>query len=94
LPPSCARPRAEVRASAWADAHPHRGAPPAPPDRRARSDHYGIADSHLQYYLDECAFRFNRRTSRSRGLLFYRLLQQAVNTDPHPLATLIRPGKQ
>ena len=68
--------------------------PPAPPDRRARSDHYGIADSHLQYYLDECAFRFNRRTSRSRGLLFYRLLQQAVNTDPHPLATLIRPGKQ
>jgi hypothetical protein len=33
--------------------------------------------------LDEFAFRFNRRTARRRGLLFYRLLQQAVATDPH-----------
>jgi len=56
--------------------------------------HNGIAVSHLPYYLDEYTFRFNRRTSRSRGLLFYRLLQQAVNTDPHPLATLIRPDQQ
>ncbi len=38
--------------------------------------------SHLEYYLDEFVFRFNRRTSRSRGLLFYRLLQQAVNIVP------------
>jgi len=38
--------------------------------------------SHLDYYLDEFVFRFNRRTSRSRGLLFYRLIEQAVNTDP------------
>lgn len=38
--------------------------------------------SHLDYYLDEFVFRFNRRTSRSRGLLFYRLIQQAVNTAP------------
>lgn len=38
--------------------------------------------SHLDYYLDEFVFRFNRRTSRSRGLLFYRLLEQAVNIDP------------
>jgi transposase-like protein len=38
--------------------------------------------SHLEYYLDEFVFRFNRRTSRSRGLLFYRLIQQAVNIDP------------
>lgn len=38
--------------------------------------------SHLDYYLDEFVFRFNRRTSRSRGLLFYRLLQQAVNIGP------------
>jgi len=38
--------------------------------------------SHLNYYLDEFVFRFNRRTSRSRGLLFYRLVQQAVNVDP------------
>ena len=53
--------------------------------------HYATSDKHLPYYLDEYTFRFNRRTSRSRGLLFYRLLQQAVNTDPHPLATLITP---
>ena len=36
----------------------------------------------LDYYLDEFTFRFNRRTSRSRGLLFYRLLEQAVATQP------------
>jgi hypothetical protein len=36
----------------------------------------------LDYYLDEYTFRFNRRTSRSRGLLFYRLLEQAVGADP------------
>jgi transposase-like protein len=51
--------------------------------------HHGISDKHLDYYLDEFAFRFNRRTSRSRGLLFYRLLQQAVATDPHPWNDLI-----
>jgi hypothetical protein len=38
--------------------------------------------SHLDYYLNEFVFRFNRRTSRSRGLLFYRLVQQAVHVDP------------
>ena len=37
---------------------------------------------HLDYYLDEFTFRFNRRTSRSRGLLFYRLMQQAVALSP------------
>ena len=37
---------------------------------------------HLEYYLDEFTFRFNRRTSTSRGKLFYRLIQQAVVTDP------------
>lgn len=36
----------------------------------------------LDYYLDEYTFRFNRRTSNSRGMLFYRLLQQAVVTEP------------
>jgi hypothetical protein len=46
--------------------------------------HDGQTDTHLGYYLDEFTFRFNRRTSRSRGLLWYRLVQQAVNTDPHP----------
>lgn len=47
-----------------------------------------VSDQHLAYYLDEFTFRFNRRTSRSRGLLWYRLIQQAVDTDPHPLAAL------
>lgn len=47
-----------------------------------------VSDQHLAYYLDEFTFRFNRRTSRSRGLLWYRLLQQAADTDPHPLTTL------
>ena len=41
-----------------------------------------IQSKQLDYYLDEFAFRFNRRTSRSRGLLFYRLLEQAVITQP------------
>jgi len=38
--------------------------------------------THLAYYLDEFTFRFNRRTSRSRGKLFYRLAQQAVAIEP------------
>ena len=48
-----------------------------------------VGKSHLNYYLDEFTFRFNRRTSRSRGLLFYRLLQQAVVTAPAPESALI-----
>jgi ISXO2-like transposase domain len=51
--------------------------------------HHRISRQHLPYYLDEFTFRFNRRTSRARGLLFYRLLQQAAGTDPHPLSELI-----
>ena len=43
-----------------------------------------VQPSHLDYYLDEFTFRFNRRTSRSRGMLFYRLAQQAVSIDPVP----------
>ena len=38
----------------------------------------------LETYLDEFVFRFNRRRSKSRGMLFYRLLQQAVVTDSIP----------
>ena len=41
-----------------------------------------VQHSHLEYYLDEYTFRFNRRTSRSRGLLFYRLLTQAIDLGP------------
>ena len=37
---------------------------------------------HLQSYLEEFTFRFNRRTSRSRGLVFRRLMEQAVVTSP------------
>lgn len=45
--------------------------------------HQGAAGTaHLQAYLDEFVFRFNRRTSTSRGLLFYRLLELAVAHDP------------
>jgi len=36
----------------------------------------------LEYYLDEYAFRYNRRTSTSRGLLFLRLIEQAVSVSP------------
>lgn len=55
----------------------------------AGTHHYRVEREHLPYYLDEFTFRFNRRRSKARGMLFYRLLQQAVNTDPHPLADLI-----
>ena len=41
-----------------------------------------IVSEHLQSYLEEFTFRFNRRTSSSRGLLFRRLLERAVATRP------------
>jgi len=41
-----------------------------------------VSEKHLDYYLDEYTFRFNRRTSKARGLLFYRLLEQAVSETP------------
>ncbi len=45
--------------------------------------HQGRVDgAHLQSYLDEFTFRFNQRRSRSRGLLFYRLIELAVAHDP------------
>ena len=44
--------------------------------------HGSVQPDHLDAYLDEFVFRFNRRTSSSRGMLFYRLLQQAVVTPP------------
>lgn len=48
-----------------------------------------VERTHLPYCLDEFVFRFNRRTSRSRGLLFYRLAQQAVALGPVPYARLV-----
>jgi len=44
----------------------------------------GIQHQHLDYYLDEFTFRFNRRRSNARGLLFHRLAQQAVAVEPAP----------
>lgn len=56
------------------------------------STHQGaVSGKHLDYYLDEYTFRFNRRTSGSRGLLFYRLIQQAVQTAPSPYHVLVGP---
>jgi len=40
-----------------------------------------VSAKHLPYYLDEFAFRFNRRLSTHRGKLFYRLMQQAVTVQ-------------
>ena len=59
--------------------------------------HHGAVDPrHVDYYLDEFAFRFNRRTSRSRGLLFYRLMQQSVIAAPVTYANIRdnQPGTQ
>jgi len=47
-----------------------------------------ISDKHMQSYLDEYVFRFNRRKSAKRGLLFYRLLEGAVATRPTTTAEL------
>jgi transposase-like protein len=54
-----------------------------------------VSPEHLDAYLNEFTFRFNRRGSRRRGLLFYRLLEQAVAADPVTYRSLIvnpRPG--
>lgn len=48
-----------------------------------------ISSEYLPYYLDEFTFRFNRRTSRSRGKLFYRLVEQSLRIDPIPAKLLI-----
>lgn len=47
-----------------------------------------VGGTHLDYYLDEFTFRFNRRTSRHRGMLFYRLVQQAMQVDPVTWTTI------
>src|SRR6266700_3176715 len=50
----------------------------------------GVSAEHLDAYLDEFTFRFNRRKSRSRGKLFYRLLEQAVAVEPVPYKSLVK----
>jgi transposase-like protein len=49
-----------------------------------------VSHAHLDYYLDEFTFRFNRRKSAYRGKLFYRLLEQAVQVEPAPYKSIIR----
>lgn len=49
-----------------------------------------VSIKHLDYYLDEFTFRFNRRSSNARGLLFYRLIQQAVQVGPVSYANIVK----
>jgi transposase-like protein len=49
-----------------------------------------VSHEHLEYYLDEFTFRFNRRRSANRGKLFYRLAQQAVVVAPVPYKDMIK----
>ena len=59
--------------------------------------HGSVQPEHLDAYLDEFVFRFNRRTSSSRGMLFYRLFQQAVATQPvtyAQVASRTKPAKR
>lgn len=48
-----------------------------------------VSHKHLDYYLDEFTFRFNRRKSASRGKLFFRLVQQAVAVEPSPYDMIV-----
>lgn len=86
-----------ARRAVAADAtiHLHAEAPGA---RRVAADlrrwiagtlHHRVSREHLPHYLAEYAFRFERRSSTGRGLLFYELLHCALATDPHPLAQLV-----
>ncbi len=47
-----------------------------------------ISHERLDFYLDEFVFPFNRRSTRSRGKLFYRLVQQAVAVEPTPYRSI------
>jgi len=49
-----------------------------------------VTPAHLDYYLDEFTFRFNRRTSRHPGKLFFRLAQQALAVEPAPYRSLVK----
>jgi transposase-like protein len=52
----------------------------------------GVKPGHLQEYLDEFTFRWNRRNTRHRGMVFYRLLQHAVAAGPVTYKDLVRVG--
>ena len=53
-----------------------------------------VSHKHLDYYLDEFTFRFNRRKSMNRGKLFYRLVQQAVAIEPVTLDMILHPENE
>ena len=53
-----------------------------------------VSPQHLDYYLDEYTFRFNRRTARHRGLLFFRLLQQAMATGPATYERIVEDARR
>lgn len=53
-----------------------------------------VSPEHLDAYLEEFAFRFNRRTSPHRGQLFYRLIQQACGVEPLPYKKLVKPKQR
>lgn len=55
--------------------------------------HGAVQPDQLDHYLDEFVFRFNRRTSLSRGMLFYRLLEQAVVTAPATYQNIVTKPK-
>ena len=48
-----------------------------------------VQEMHLQAYLDEYVFRFNRRKSAKRGLLFYRLIESAMQIPPTTYKQLV-----
>lgn len=49
-----------------------------------------VSHEHLVYYLDEYTFRFNRRRAGHRGLLFYRLLQNAIQVEPTTYRQMVK----
>jgi transposase-like protein len=49
-----------------------------------------VSRKHLQVYFDEFVFRFNRRKSAKCGLLFYRLLENAMKVPPTTLGNLLK----
>jgi transposase-like protein len=53
----------------------------------------GVQRRHLDYYLDEFTFRFNRPHSKARGLLFHRLAQQALAVAPAPYRDIVEAEK-
>mgnify|MGYP001567637624 FL=1 len=75
--------RADTDATVGANLLPHAHQVASLLKRWLLGTHQGaVTAGHLDFYLDEFTFRFNRRTSGSRGLLFHRLMQQAVTLAP------------